>query len=267
MKTKMTAIFATLMIALIFVGFAYAHWSQMLTISGTINTGEFCIGIRNVGTDDDPGDNDGVPNAAVGDLDPGYDTILQKCTIYDKNVASATSTNIGDVKCTKKDINYYEEVKFTIDDAYPSYCPMFVLEVVNCGTIPGEIDSMTIHIVEKDEDGIVIADGIYDVIKGDWVWTTAPPATGTALDDIKPVKYKIDIDCDGDFDYKGTNIDDMVDDLKKEYGDRIQLDECDGFAIWLCVHFEQGLPADLLPMNHTIDITIITTYMQWNFVD
>jgi len=39
MKTKMTAIFATLMIALMAVGFAYAHWEKIITIEGTVNTG------------------------------------------------------------------------------------------------------------------------------------------------------------------------------------------------------------------------------------
>lgn len=39
MKSKMTAIFATLMIALMAVGFAYAHWSKIITIDGTVTTG------------------------------------------------------------------------------------------------------------------------------------------------------------------------------------------------------------------------------------
>jgi len=40
MKTKMTALFATLMIALMVAGFAYAHWSKVVTITGTVTTGK-----------------------------------------------------------------------------------------------------------------------------------------------------------------------------------------------------------------------------------
>ena len=40
MKTKMTAIFAILMITLMAVGFAYAHWEKIITINGTITTGK-----------------------------------------------------------------------------------------------------------------------------------------------------------------------------------------------------------------------------------
>ena len=41
MKSKMVAIFATLMIALMVAGFAYAHWSKVIKIEGTITTGTF----------------------------------------------------------------------------------------------------------------------------------------------------------------------------------------------------------------------------------
>jgi len=41
MKTKMTAIFAILMIALMAVGVSYALWSKTIYINGTVNTGTF----------------------------------------------------------------------------------------------------------------------------------------------------------------------------------------------------------------------------------
>ena len=40
MKTKMAAVFAALMIALMVAGFAYAHWEKIVTIEGTVNTGK-----------------------------------------------------------------------------------------------------------------------------------------------------------------------------------------------------------------------------------
>jgi len=41
MQTKMTAIFAILMIALMAVGVSYALWSKTIYIEGTVNTGTF----------------------------------------------------------------------------------------------------------------------------------------------------------------------------------------------------------------------------------
>lgn len=41
MKSKMVAIFAALMVTLMVAGFAYAHWSKVVTISGTVSTGTF----------------------------------------------------------------------------------------------------------------------------------------------------------------------------------------------------------------------------------
>ena len=53
MKTKMVALFATLMIALMVAGFAYAHWSKVVTINGTINTGTFHLSPSYEGWTDD----------------------------------------------------------------------------------------------------------------------------------------------------------------------------------------------------------------------
>lgn len=41
MKTKMTAIFAALMVALMLAGVSYALWSKTIAIEGTVNTGTF----------------------------------------------------------------------------------------------------------------------------------------------------------------------------------------------------------------------------------
>jgi len=41
MKSKMVAIFATLMVALMIAGIAYAHWSKAIRIDGTVTTGTF----------------------------------------------------------------------------------------------------------------------------------------------------------------------------------------------------------------------------------
>jgi len=54
MKTKMVGLLATLMIALMVSGFAYAHWSKTITINGTVNTGRLHLTPSFEGwTDDD----------------------------------------------------------------------------------------------------------------------------------------------------------------------------------------------------------------------
>jgi len=51
---KIAATFAILMITLGIAGFAYAHWSKVITINGTINTGKFHLSPSYEGwTDDD----------------------------------------------------------------------------------------------------------------------------------------------------------------------------------------------------------------------
>ena len=40
MKGKMVAVFATLIIALMVAGLTYAKWTETITISGTVKTGE-----------------------------------------------------------------------------------------------------------------------------------------------------------------------------------------------------------------------------------
>ena len=40
MKSKMAGAFAALMIALMAIGLAYAHWEKVITIEGTVNTGK-----------------------------------------------------------------------------------------------------------------------------------------------------------------------------------------------------------------------------------
>ena len=57
MKSKMVALFAVVMIALMVAGFAYAHWEKTVTISGTVETGtlELTPSVEEIGTNDKKG--------------------------------------------------------------------------------------------------------------------------------------------------------------------------------------------------------------------
>ncbi|MEA2089992.1 MAG: hypothetical protein U9O89_04455 [Thermoproteota archaeon] len=112
MKTKMTAIFATLMVVLTVVGFAYAHWEKTITINGTVETGEIDLTIIEAVDDDD-------------DIDPGKN----------KDVAQTTITI---------DPEDPEKAIITIINAYPSYEVTWNITIKNTGTIPVKLQQINV---------------------------------------------------------------------------------------------------------------------------
>jgi len=105
MKTKMTAIFAILMVALMLVGVSYAMWEKTITITGTVNTGivdvKFC-------------------NVAVS-------------SVEGKVVSSWTSV-----------LTDPEHITVTIDNAYPCIWYTIDADINNVGSIPVRIQSITV---------------------------------------------------------------------------------------------------------------------------
>jgi hypothetical protein len=110
MKTKMTAVFATLMIALMVAGLAYAMWDKTLFIDGTVNTGEVDAVFTTATCNDDG-------------IDPGYD----------KDVASCSVTGIGE-----------QTLVVTITNGYPCYTCTLSFTIDNIGTIPVKVQSLTV---------------------------------------------------------------------------------------------------------------------------
>ena len=132
---KIAFVFLLLVLALATMGAAFAHWQQILYVIEEVNTGTLCVGIRDNGTDDEgPGYGD-----PTGTIDPGNG----------KNVGSAESYNVGDIKCTHFDDDlatpddFYHAVLEVLDNVYPSYRATIELEVANCGTIPVKISWST----------------------------------------------------------------------------------------------------------------------------
>jgi hypothetical protein len=111
MKTKMVGMFAVLMIALMALGFAYGLWSKTLYINGTVNTGSVNAEFANVVCSD------------TG-VDPGYDKDVASCNV-----------GLSDDKQT---------MTVTISNAYPCYSCKIRYDVVNTGTIPVKIKSITV---------------------------------------------------------------------------------------------------------------------------
>ncbi|KAA0006506.1 MAG: hypothetical protein FE037_05135 [Thermoplasmata archaeon] len=98
-----------LLISLALIGFAYAHWEEIITVEGQVSTGKVDAEITSWSCDDPPG----TPGNPVND--PGYD----------KDVASCVCSIIDSQKA-----------KVTINNAYPCYTVTLNLVVKNTGTIP-----------------------------------------------------------------------------------------------------------------------------------
>jgi len=111
---------ATLLIALAIVGFSYAHWSAILTINGTVTTGDLCARfttpLQHV---DDGVDWTCGTNFTHPDPEPRLD---------EKDYGNCTFVKIDDQTL---------EANFT--NVYPSYYECLTLHIVNCGSIPWKI--------------------------------------------------------------------------------------------------------------------------------
>jgi len=146
---KLMVIPMLLVFALVLTGFAYAHWEKIITINGTVNTGEldweftFASCLDEIGND---------WNIADG-------------------FAPATPWRVDkDVGSTSVEITDPHTVIVTLDNVYPSYFTTVSVYAHNTGTIPLIIDSVIIdgHVFRKtiprayvqlDLDG----DGKYDI--------------------------------------------------------------------------------------------------------
>jgi hypothetical protein len=128
MKTKMVALFATLMIALMAAGVAYAMWDKYLYIHCTANTGEVNAQFRNCRCSD------------TG-IDPGYDKDVGSCYC--------------EIDTVDPQILY-----LTIDNAYPSYSCDIYYAIENHGTIPVKIESIDLSGVPAEFTVSLIGAGV-----------------------------------------------------------------------------------------------------------
>ena len=131
-NTKTLVLPMVVMLGLLSTGFAYAHWSETLYISGSIATGELDWEFTFATAEDDQlGENDW--NCGDNFVPPPWRV--------DKDVGMTTAT-----------ITDPHTVTLTLTNVYPSYWTSVSVYAHNCGTIPLVIDSVII-------DGIVIRKG------------------------------------------------------------------------------------------------------------
>jgi hypothetical protein len=154
----MVALFASLMVALLVVGFTYAMWFETLTIKGTLTTGSF-------------------------------DVDLSLCHVFEIEdeekpwVANATANLSADNKT----------LTITVEDAYPCYTFVVVFDIDNRGTVPAKLTNFDVwgNITYANGTEVELED-IPEWIKGNWsLWKPSsdphvnlPDESGTDWDTL-----------------------------------------------------------------------------------
>lgn len=226
MKSKMVAIFAALMIALMVVGFAYAQWSKTLKISGNAETGYVDAEFQALESNDDG------KGAVTATEDPkGCGTWTWTGTSwswsgnrYDKDVGTCTVAGEGS-----------DTLTITISNAYPGYSPSIAFNITNTGTIPVKVKSIKLNWYMIKKDGIGTQSFVY--------WDLTPCNT-----------YNIDADSDGKDDFSihlsKLNVGQVIDPDSSIPGD-------------LCISILDGAkPSGDDKYTYSFEIEIVVT--QWN---
>jgi len=132
---KLTIVPLLLIFALVLTGFAYAHWSKTILISGEIDTGKVDAIITSWFCDD-------------SGIDPGYDKDVASCEC---------SIDTADP----------QKAYVTITNAYPCYTVHGSLTVKNTGTIPIALKEVRVDgkVIPEEEWTPIDADnnGAYDL--------------------------------------------------------------------------------------------------------
>jgi predicted ribosomally synthesized peptide with SipW-like signal peptide len=143
----MATIFIISIFALAGLGMAYASWSDIITINGTVTTGNLCWQFTSARILDD--DQPINPGGDYPTTDPDYtcnpgfipDPIQGDFWNVEKNVGWGT--------IQRQDLNgdgFYETLEVTLNNVYPCYFNEFGFYIRNCGTIPLKFN----HIVITD---------------------------------------------------------------------------------------------------------------------
>jgi predicted ribosomally synthesized peptide with SipW-like signal peptide len=113
MKSKVAGLFAVVLIALAVLGFSYAWWTETLTISGTITTGELDVAFT------------GTPSKSCSDY--------MTC---DVNLVDGGEPDLpGHTDMSKMTV--------TVENAYPCGWCNITFTITNVGSIPAKFTGMT----------------------------------------------------------------------------------------------------------------------------
>jgi len=176
MRSKgLIGVLGSLILALLVLGVAYAHWSETLYITTVVNTGDFCVKFLEdyCMNYDKPGENDlkyyGYPNR--------------------------WPFNVGETVCEVTE----DTVTITLNNVYPCYQTWVRFRIINCGTIPAKLKEVIVTFEGPEGLKNKINFG-FDAelgypIPGGWKWVSevmypgkykgALPETGALLDELE----------------------------------------------------------------------------------
>jgi hypothetical protein len=251
MKSKMTALFATLMIALMVAGFAYAHWSETLYINGVVKTGKLDVEFSGASTNDPDGTNDpGLKNVITAVYEGGGYRDEYAASgdygFYTKDVANTTVA----ISNTHGEQN--DTLTINFNNVYPSYAPEIIFLIDNHGDIPVFMTAFTISYASLTGDAAakkLDLDGM-ELIAWE-VTLNGEHVHGSSKGTYTGLPFTVDNKNEGIYCFAN-----LIGYLMTQ-----QIDGGDYLDVHLIFHFEQWLVE-----GSTMKFDMTATFTQWNLV-
>lgn len=221
----MMATFAILIIALSAAGFGYAHWSDRVTIEGTIKMGELIVGIKNdtlswVET------TNGFPEDEAGhSYDPKPWVANATITLSDNE----TSTHHVPEETVSKNMT------ILIENAYPQWDLHINFSFKNAGTIPAILNSTWSAYDETDSQVLTIRWDKWEWLPAEKYWNVTGAVVDPIVGDIINIFMEIE--------------------LPEDY----QLDPCTEYPVYVELDFKQKAEE-----CHTYTFEWVIDAIQWN---
>ena len=161
-----------LILALGISGVAFAHWSDMVYIEGTVEMGSLTLAFDYV---EPPSCTEYYRNPDTGVLVPGEWLGKEVGDVgcrYDGLVEDPHSGKIG-----------YETLYVEVTNAYPQYIVHTFFKLHNIGTVPINIKEYIITGEKRNSEGTVIYDLLWHDPDGDWIGSLWEDVNGNGIVD------------------------------------------------------------------------------------
>jgi hypothetical protein len=143
MNKKIAGVFAVLMVALSVIGFAYAHWEDIIYINGTVEMGELIFGFTEQFPPED------------GKMDYFTDVFNYQIIFPEPKEVGTVTCELTEPETSNGKFGYevktvYKRMLINIQNAYPSYVARCGYTLDNAGTIPLDVYSYCVIINPGD---------------------------------------------------------------------------------------------------------------------
>jgi hypothetical protein len=171
---KLVAIPLLIAIALSIFGFTYAHWSDKITIDGTVHMGSLTLAFGNVPPIEPP--------SCLEYYE--IDGVLYLGEYKGKDVGSCSASYSGLVTDEHTEKYGYDTLNILVNNAYPQYYVRTTFRIHNIGTIPIDLAYYEITGEKRDSTGKVIYNLIW------YVPDPTYPYKGSLWEDVNGNKIK-----------------------------------------------------------------------------